>query len=208
MTIFYIGGSPCSGKSTVAEALAAQYGLSYFKADDYLAEFTDRGAAAGLPVCQHILRISPDENWMRPPVIQCQEELDYYMEIAPFVAEKLRHFRQPVIAEGATFLPCLMQATGVPADQYIAIIPSRKFQISRYRQRPWVPQVLQGCADPETAFANWMERDALFAQDVQQQCQQLNYTCLLTDGSIAQEARLEQVASHFRLDSRICQEHA
>ena len=33
MTVYYIGGSPCSGKSTVAEALAARYGLTYFKAD-------------------------------------------------------------------------------------------------------------------------------------------------------------------------------
>ena len=33
MEIYYIGGSPCSGKSTVAEALAQQYGLAYFKAD-------------------------------------------------------------------------------------------------------------------------------------------------------------------------------
>ena len=34
--IYYIGGSPCSGKSTVAEALVKEYGLSYFKRQTYL----------------------------------------------------------------------------------------------------------------------------------------------------------------------------
>ena len=34
MKVYYIGGSPCSGKSTVAKVLAAQYGLVYFKSDD------------------------------------------------------------------------------------------------------------------------------------------------------------------------------
>lgn len=51
MEIYYIGGSPCSGKSTVAEALAQQYGLAYFKAD------APRGlqAAGNRTVPRHLL---------------------------------------------------------------------------------------------------------------------------------------------------------
>ena len=38
--IYFIGGSPCSGKSTVAEILAEKYDLYYFKVDDFLEEYT------------------------------------------------------------------------------------------------------------------------------------------------------------------------
>ncbi len=207
MSIFFIGGSPCSGKSTVAEALSTQFGLTYFKADDHLDEFTTRGAAEGLPVCQRIQRMSPDEIWMRPPQEQCQGELDYYAEIAPFVLEKLRHQPRPIIAEGAAFLPSLMRAQSIPADRYIAIVPSADFQISRYRQRPWVPHVLQGCTDPDVAFDNWMARDVLFAQDVRLQSIRAGYACLITDGMVSPEERMAQVAAHFRLSSPVCQEH-
>ena len=197
MEIYYIGGSPCSGKSTVAEALAQQYGLTYFKADDYLEDFTAQGAAAGLPVCQRILRMSADETWLRPPHVQCQEEFDFYAEVAPFVDEKLAELHVPrVIAEGSAFLPRLMLRTA----HYIAITPSREFQISRYSQRPWVPHVLRDCSDKEIAFANWMERDALFAEEVRRQCTQLGLPHLLTDGSGSPEERLREVAAHFRLD--------
>lgn len=197
MDIYYIGGSPCSGKSTVAEALAQRYSLTYFKVDDDLEEFTARGAAAGLPVCQRILRMSADETWMRPSQVQCQEELDYYREIAPFVMEKLAGLSAPrVIAEGAAFLPCLM----TDAPHYVAISPTREFQFSRYRERPWVPHVLRDCTDKERAFANWMERDALFAEEVRRQCVQLGRPHLLTDGSTSPEERLQQVAEYFRLD--------
>jgi len=201
MHIYIIGGSPCSGKSTVAEALAVQYNLTYFKVDDYLDEFTARGAAEGLPICQRIQRMSPDETWMRPPHIQCQEELDYYAEIAPYVMEKLCQLARPVVAEGAAFLPGLFQSDG-----YIAIVPSAEFQISRYRERPWVPHVLQGCTDKEKAFSNWMERDILFAQAVRERCLHLHLPCLITDGSVSPEERLKQLAAHFHLDGQVCQE--
>ena len=197
MQIYYIGGSPCSGKSTVAEALAQQYGLAYFKVDDHLDDFISRGAAAGLPVCQHIRQMSVDETWLRPPQAQCQEEFDFYAEIAPFVAEKLAALTAPrVIAEGAAFLPCLMKE----AAHYIAITPSREFQLSRYRERPWVPNVLQDCSDKERAFANWMERGILFAEEVRRQCTQFHLPHLLTDGSVSPVERLQQVASLFHLD--------
>ena len=87
-----------------------------------------------------------------------------------------------------------MQAQGIPSTRYIAIIPSRT------RQRPWVPHVLRDCTDPEAAFANWMERDVLFAEGIRQQCMQAGYSCLLTDDSVSPEERLAQVAAHFRLD--------
>lgn len=198
MEVYYIGGSPCSGKSTVAEALASQYGLTYFKVDDCLDDFTARGADMGLPICQHILHMSAEETWMRPPVVQCREELDYYREILPFVMEKLALLAAPrVITEGAAYLPSLMK----DAAHYIAITPSREFQLSRYRERPWVPYVLQECTDKGAAFANWMERDALFAEEVRRQCDHFGLPHLLTDGSIAPEERLRQAAAHFGLDA-------
>ena len=196
MEIYYIGGSPCSGKSTVAEALAQHYELCYFKADDHLEAFTARGAAEGLPVCQRIQRMSADETWMRPPQVQCREELDYYAEIFPFVREKLAGMHAlRVIAEGAAFLPCLMTDTA----HYIAITPSREFQFSRYSQRPWVPHILQDCSDKDAAFENWMERDALFAEEIRSQCAQFRLPHLLTDGSVSPEDRLQQAAAVFGL---------
>ena len=198
MEIYYIGGSPCSGKSTVAEALAAHYNLPYFKVDDHLNGFTARGAAEGLPVCQRILQISADETWLRPPQTQCQEEMDFYREIFPFVMEKLAETNAPrIITEGAAFLPCLMTETA----HYIAITPTREFQISRYQARPWVPHVLRNCTDKALAFANWMERDALFAEEVRRQCVQLDLPHLLTDGTTPPEERLRQVAAQFGLSA-------
>lgn len=103
--ILFIGGSPCSGKSTVAERIAKEYSAYYFKVD---ADF--------------------------------------------------------IITEGAAYTPSVMKKY-MPED-YISIVPTADFQISHYKEREWVPYVLEGCSDKQQAFDNWMERDILFAKQV------------------------------------------
>ena len=200
-TICYIGGSPCSGKSTVAQALAERYGLTLFRVDDHLDALIDRGAAAGWPVCSRIRRMTAEETWMRDPQTQCREELDFYAEVAPLVSELLEQVdAERIVAEGAAFLPEIVRGWGVPPQRYVAITPTREFQWSRYAERPWVPHVLRECSDHQAAFANWMARDALFAEEVRRQCGRLGCLSLLTDGSVPENARLREVARHFSLE--------
>lgn len=63
--------------------------------------------------------------------------------------------------EGAAFLPALMRYIGVDEENYVCIVPTEEFQYFHYKQRPWVPHVLEGCSNNELAFENWMKRDAL-----------------------------------------------
>lgn len=201
MEIFYIGGSPCSGKSTVAEALCAKYGLYDFKVDDHLDKYMQLGAGDGKPACTRIASMTPEEIWMRDPALQCREELTIYEEIFPYVLDDLHGItgETGIITEGAAWLPKLAHACGIPADHYLSITPDKSFQVSHYRQREWVPYVLADCSDKAKAFDNWMERDALFAVAVRQQCGALGYDSVTNDGSVPVEMMLERVEKHFGL---------
>ena len=200
MTIYYIGGSPCSGKSTVAEALAARHGLHYFKVDDHLERYMALAAQEGKPACTQVTGMSPEEIWMRAPQVQCREELRIYEEIFGYVLADLAAIDAPgVITEGAAYLPALIRARGVPADRYLSLTPEKAFQVRHYSRRPWVPHVLAGCSDQAQAFANWMERDALFAEAVRRQCGEAGYASLINDGSVPAEALIAQIAAHFGL---------
>ena len=68
-----------------------------------------------------------------------------------------------------------------------------------YRKREWVSYVLEGCSDKEKAFMNWMNRDILFAQDVQKQCEQENYLSIINDESMKIEEIIEIVEKHLGL---------
>lgn len=201
MNIYIIGGSPCSGKSTVAEIISKKCGLRYFKVDDYLDAYLKKGAADGKKYCAAIEKMHPEQIWMRPPALQCEEELALYEEIFAYVTEDLKKAAEKgaVITEGAAYLPCLVKKMNVPQERYLSITPTKEFQVSHYKEREWVPYVLEGCSDKEKAFANWMERDVLFAGAVQAQCREAGYVSVINDGSFSPDDMLIRVMKHFEL---------
>ncbi len=201
MNIYYIGGSPCAGKSSVAEILSKKHDLYYFKTDDFLDRYMQAGARKGYPVCRKTAGMSAEQIWMREPLLQCREEFDIYREIFEFVAAdlKLIDWKGGIITEGAVYLPELMKQSGIPDSRYISITPAKEFQITHYRERDFVPLVLEGCSDKEKAFRNWMDRDILFAQGVQRQCQKENYVSVINDGTMGMAELANLVAVHFEL---------
>lgn len=199
MNIYYIGGSPCAGKSSVAEVLSQKYGLYYFKVDDFLDRYIQAGAQRGYPICKKTVGMNAEQVWMREPWLQCREEFDIYREIFEFVVADLKKidWKGGMITEGAAYLPELMKQSGIPGTCYISITPTKEFQINHYRKRDFVPLVLKGCSNEETAFCNWMERDVLFAQEVRRQCDKENYVSVINDGNMDLDELVNLAAAHF-----------
>ncbi len=92
-----------------------------------------------------------------------------------------------------------MRKLNISNNRYISITPTRDFQISHYNKREWISFVLEGCSDKEKAFSNWMERDVLFAKEVQKQCIKENYVSIINDGSIEVDEYVHRIAVHFGL---------
>ncbi len=196
--VLFIGGSPCSGKSTVAERISKEYGACYFKIDDYLDEFVNVAAQKGYPACKNCVTMTPDEIWMREPSIQCKEEFLIYDEISESVFEHLNKVDADfIVTEGAGYTPNVMMKYG--RKEYISIVPTPDFQISHYKQREWVSYILKDCSDPQQAFHNWMERDILFAKQVKSECEKNAVPCIVNDGCRSQDEMFGYVKELFDL---------
>ncbi|MBO4458414.1 MAG: hypothetical protein J5802_11910 [Butyrivibrio sp.] len=197
--ILFIGGSPCSGKSTVAERISKEYGACYFKVDDFLDEFTKIAAGKGKPICKQVVKMTSDEIWMRDPNLQCDEEILIYEEISDLVFEKLEQTDSDfIVTEGAAYTPDIMR--NYSYQEYISIVPSAEFQVSHYKKREWVPYILEGCADKQKAFDNWMERDILFAQRIKAKCDEYSIPCIVNDGTRSIDELYKTVKEMFILE--------
>lgn len=200
--IYFIGGSPCSGKSTIAEELANRYGYYYFKVDDFIEEYTQKGAALKYSICKKQMEMDAEQIWMRAPSLQCEEEIQFYEEIFDFVLRDIERVSEgrDIITEGAAYLPHLMEKIHIPKNRYVAITPTRDFQITRYREREWIQYVLAGCSDFHSAFENWMNRDALFANQVNESCKEAGYTLFVNDGKNSINSMIHMVSKQFGLE--------
>lgn len=197
--VYWMGGSPCSGKSSIADRLAAAYGLTLYRCDDAFYRHARIITPGEQPVFHRIMGYSPEALWMRPVEQQAAEEIEIYREEFPLILADLRDLgsARPILAEGAALLPELVQPLLPDMHRAIWVVPTAGFQMAHYRQRAWAQKVVSPCSDPEQAFQNWMNRDIRFASYVRQTAQAQGGRVLLVDGVQTIEENTAQVQRHF-----------
>jgi hypothetical protein len=192
---YILGGSPCSGKSTIAERLSSQYMLHYYKVDDHEQEHAKRCHPDRHPVMFRSLKMNWNMIWSRPVALQVQEEFMYYRERFDMILQDLAQYtgETPVLLEGAAFLPELISSYPVNPNHVMYLVPTKAFQVHHYQQRPWIHHILEDCENPKRAFENWMMRDHLFGQEVLQQATVHEYQTIVVDGTQSLDEHYEHV---------------
>ncbi len=182
--IYWLGGSPCSGKSTIAELLAKRYNLHYFNCDATFERHLQASDPAAQPTLHRLRTMNSDAIWLAPVAEQVARVIAIYREEFPLLLADLAvlPIDRPILAEGAALMPELVMQTLAWTKRSAWVVPTPAFQQTQYAQRPWVADVLKDCRDPEQAFANWMARDAAFADYVATTARAQGLPLLLVDG--------------------------
>ena len=200
-TYLWIGGSPCAGKSSVTELLAAQFGLAPYHVDDHFNRHVDHLDPTHQPALNRWLAATWDQRWMQPLDQLLHEVIACYDEHTTLVLEDLAALAADasLLVEGSALLPQRLVEIGVSTNQAIWLVPTAEFQWHYYSQRAWIKNILQQCDDPEQAFANWMARDTHFAQWVDKEARRFHFPVVTVDGRTSIEKIALQVAEHFCL---------
>ena len=102
----WIGGSPCSGKSTIASRLSSRYGFGLYHCDEHWDRHLASASAVAQPRMCRLRGMSADEIWLRPVDDQVEDELALYQEQFPLILSDLAgSVDRVVVAEGAALLP-------------------------------------------------------------------------------------------------------
>jgi hypothetical protein len=199
--IYWIGGSPCAGKSSLAEILAARYELYLYQADEAYVRHEKIVTQENYPIFYKLAHSSCEEVWMRPVEQQADEEILLYREEFPLILEELLALpkSQPVLAEGAALLPECVIPLVKRWQQAIWIVPTAEFQLTHYERRAWAKEVVKTCTNPEQAFHNWMQRDMRFAAFIEQEALQRGMPVLSVNGTRSLAENTALVKQYFRL---------
>ena len=79
--LYWIGGSPCSGKSTITDRLAATHGMEVYRCDEAYVAHLDLITPEEHPTYHRLAHAACDEVWMRP--IPQQVEVNRRVRTAP-----------------------------------------------------------------------------------------------------------------------------
>jgi len=201
MKIYWIGGSPCCGKSTISEMLVKEFGFEMYKCDDHLDRYTEIGFENGVDIMKKVKPMSMDETWLRDVDELVEDEFEFYKEALKIIVTDLERDYQgkTVLVEGAAILPEFIKELGVENINYVSIAPTKKFQLEKYSQREWVKYYLAECSDPIKAFDNWMERDARYAERVTRDAKQFGLNAIVVDGNKTIEENYLDVKRMFGL---------
>ncbi|HEV2661385.1 MAG TPA: hypothetical protein VGU68_12335 [Ktedonobacteraceae bacterium] len=200
--VYWLGGSPCAGKSSIADNLAQAYGLRVYRCDDAFFMHEKIVTPELQPVFYSMVHMSSEELWIRRSIEQqfTEEVAFYYEEFALILADLLALPESPpILAEGAALLPACVSPLLLDPRRAMWVVPTKEFQLYHYSRRQWSREVVSECSDPDQAFRNWMERDIRFAMFVSQEAIVRRLPVLIVDGQRSLAENIETVERHFQL---------
>ncbi len=200
--VYWLGGSPCAGKSSIADGLAQTYGLRVYRCDNAFFVHEKIVTPEIQPIFYRLAHLSGEDLWIRRSIEQqlTDEVAFYYEEFALILADLLALPKSPLIlAEGAALLPACVSSLLLDPRRAMWVVPTREFQLYHYLRRQWSREVVSDCSDPHQAFRNWMGRDIRFAMFVSQEATALHLPVLIAGGQRSLAENIETVERHFQM---------
>jgi hypothetical protein len=163
--VYWIGGGPAAGKSTVARDLADRYGLRLYPTDDVMAAHAARSTRADSPYLHEFLAMDADQRWLRQSPEAMLETFHWFRgEGFGFIVDDLRGLPPgpPVVVEGFRLLPHLVRPLLATPRQAVWLLPTPDFYRFAHERRGSTWRLAGQTGDPERARENLRIRDEMF----------------------------------------------
>lgn len=199
--VLWLGGTPCSGKTSVAKRLVERHGLQYYHYDKQENQHIARSYPEQHPfMCEHTA-ISMDERWVHRPVAQMVRATEAaWIERFEMVVDDLLDLPDmpPVLAEGPGLLPASVTPLLQRPQQAVWLVPTEAFKRATQPTRGGAPADQTG--DPDRAYRKLIDLDLRLATNVKSRARAIGLTVFEVDGTKSIDEIASLVAEHFRLE--------
>ena len=199
--VYWIGGAPDAGKTTVARLLADRHALQLYVLDAAMKAHWERSTPDAQPELTAFQRLTMDERWVRPdPQAMANQTLCIGAERVALAVEDLLALPRdrPILAEGPWFFPELVFPLLADPRRAIWLVPTDTFKRASAARRD-KPTIRHETSDPDRATRNWLARDLLLDSHVREQAASRRLTLLEVDGTRSPEDMATLLAAHFQL---------
>ncbi|MFH8623301.1 hypothetical protein ACH4A8_15565 [Streptomyces vietnamensis] len=199
--MLWIGGAQWSGKTTVAEIIAEEHGLTVYHYDYHDARgHQDRRIARRIALGEPVGDPTPDHVWVeQSPREMASETLAGFPVRFEWALDDLRALftGRPAIAEGWGLRPELVAPLLDSPRRMVVLVPTEDFRHHQLRTLPRAGSLNVPVTDPARAQANRIARDRLIAEDAAHNARRLGIRVIEVDGTLNATAIAAKVAEHF-----------
>ncbi len=202
--VLWLGGIPCSGKSSVAHWLIERYSLQLYHYDRHERAHIARRDPIRHPALCAYEAMSMNERWVTRPVDEMvRATTAAWLERFALAVDDLCALpsEPPILAEGPGLLPDSVAPLLVSARQAIWLVPTDGFKRATQPTRGGAPA--NQTSDPLRAYENLITLDLQLARDVKAGAGELGLTVIEVDGTRSIEQVAREVAGHFGLRSPV-----
>lgn len=197
----WIGGAQWCGKTTVAEIVARQYGLTVYHYDYHDARsHQDRRIARRIALGEPVRDPDPDQVWLeRSPEEMAAETLAGFPVRFEWALDDLRALftGRPAIAEGWGLRPELVAPLLDSPRRMAVLVPTEEFRSHQLRSFPRAGTLHARVSDPARAQANRIARDRLVTEDAARNARRLGIRVIVVDGTLDAAAVAAELAEQF-----------
>ncbi len=206
--VFLIGGGPGSGKSSIAKKLSKEYGIEYWKVDNFVGEHQQEAADRKFPINNYINNLSEDEQQLELLKLTSKQELARQEELFFILIKELRvRTFDYLVLEGNCLLPNLVAQRFEYPYTAVWLLPEPKFQEKIYRKRDWAQELLAGSDDPGLLMKTWLKRDREYNEVVRNQAEIQKFPYLLVDGKKSIDDNYKWAKQKLKVTSILEHEH-
>ena len=202
--VFWIGGGPGAGKSTLARGLADRYGLRRMATDDTMGEHARRLDPAQAPHLQRFLAMDMDERWLNRSPAEMLDSFHWFRgEGFDLIVDDLLRLPSgpPVVVEGLRVLPHLVAPLLPDADHAVWLLPSPEFREAALTGRAEGRSIPEHTSDPARAARNLAQRDALFTERLTDETDRLGLHTIRVTSAVSESDLLSRIALLFGLQA-------
>jgi hypothetical protein len=195
--VLWLGGPPCSGKTSISLLLAGRHDLRSYNSDLHTWEHHDRAVERGWAAGRFWEIAAPDERWLAEPDEIVRRTLDANEERCRLMVEDIEALPASplVVAEGTPLLPWLVAGRVAGPGHAVWLVPTPEFQRARLLERPRVE--FDRTSDPERALENRIAREIAVGALIERDARGRGFSVIRVDGSLGLEAVAGRVEEAF-----------
>jgi 2-phosphoglycerate kinase len=201
-SVYWLGGSTCAGKTTIANNLSENYGLMVYHCDEYIGEHIKKSNAKEHPNLFKLTTLSWEDILNIPEEEYLVWIMNLFSEEFQMILEDLDRqiIEKPILVEGINLLPKLLKDIVGDGDNAIWLVTDDTFYSRHQMERKELFDRINKCINPEQALNNYMNLDLAYGNYIKNEAQRLDLKVKVIEDNNDILENIKTISNHLNLN--------